>query len=90
MNAAGRHAEITGRVLKKGTSTPLPRVKVIASNGIKTFEDVTDVKGNYKLSVSPELYNVQFILPNYQEVQVNDVLVDAAQKQVVNSALQSA
>ena len=87
INAPGRHAEITGKVVMAGTGIALPGVKVKASNGVKTFEDMTDTKGNYKMPVGPELYNLTFELPAYAQGHVNDVLVDASQKQVVNTIL---
>ncbi len=87
IDSASRHASISGTVKIEGTNTPLPRVKVIASNGIKIFEDFTDIKGNYKMPVSPELYNITFEILSYVPKSVSDVLVDSAERQQVNVTL---
>ena len=87
VSPAGRHAEITGTVVQASTNTPIPNVKVTATNGVQVFEDMTDTKGRFKMPVSPELYNVKFEIATYTPAQVDDILVDAAMHEQVDVKL---
>ncbi len=87
INSAQHHAQITGEVYDAVTQQPLQLVKVIATDGIRTFEDMTDGQGIYKIPVNPEIWSLTFELPSYQKQQLPNILVDSGEKQKVNISL---
>lgn len=86
INSASHHAQIKGTVTDSTTSQPLQRVKVTASNGTATYEEMTNSKGEYKIPVSPELYDVKFELPSFTPTDVQ-VVVDAGETQKISVSL---
>ncbi len=87
INPSSSHAQITGSVVDAGSNSPLQRVKVKATNGIKVYEDITNRSGHYKIPVSPELYNITFELPDYLEQDKTAVMVDAGERETINIKL---
>ena len=50
-------------------------------------KDMTDDKGKYKLPVNPEVWEVAFELPSYIGTNKTHIIVDAAERQVLNVSL---
>ncbi len=86
IDSPSHHAQIKGTVTDSVTNLPLQRVKVTASNGTKIFEDITDLKGIYKIPVSPELYDVKFELPSFTTENIQAV-VDSGETQKISVSL---
>ena len=81
------HAMIIGVVTDETTGQPLRKVNVRATAGDKVFEDMTDIKGKYKLPVNPEMWDVTFELPSFVKTDKPQIAVDPAERQILNVSL---
>ncbi len=69
------------------SNVPLQMVKVMASNGTKIYEDMTDSEGKYKIPVNPEVWNVTFELPTYITEDKSNIIVDSGEREILNVSL---
>ena len=87
MNPVHYQTQITGIVVDSESNVPLQMVKVMASNGTKIYEDMTDSEGKYKIPVNPEVWNVTFELPTYITEDKSNIIVDSGEREILNVSL---
>lgn len=62
-----RHTTLQGSAIDQLTGHDLQNVKVIIASSTGSFEEMTDVQGNFKQQISPEInYSATFILSGYE------------------------
>ena len=87
INPFVHHAMITGEILDATTQQPLQMVKVVATDGTHTYEDMTDSKGKYKIPVNPEVWSLTYELGSYQKQEKTHIIVDSGEQQKINIKL---